>query len=132
MSLRRSADRAARWQAYKTLSDPEKRAKWQSGENPEESGIPSDTQSLTDMNAESYIGAEHAALVLAYSDYSSECWEMADEWEAVGKVQRPALPRAPPPARGAPRRPRPCARKPPALQAAGCRLQAPPCGFRGC
>ena len=62
------------------------------------------------MNAESYIGAEHAALVLAYSDYSSECWEMADEWEAVGKVQRPALP----------------------LQAAGCWLQAPPCRFRGC
>lgn len=34
-------------QAYKTLSDPEKRAKWQSGENPEATGIPSDTQTLT-------------------------------------------------------------------------------------
>ncbi|KAJ1490838.1 hypothetical protein T484DRAFT_1934409, partial [Baffinella frigidus] len=71
--------------AYKTLSDPEKRAKWQSGENPEATGIPSDTQTLTDMTEGAYIGPHHAALVLAYSDYSNECWEMADEWEAIGK-----------------------------------------------
>lgn len=37
------------------------------------------------MTEGAYIGPHHAALVLAYSDYSNECWEMADEWEAIGK-----------------------------------------------
>jgi len=70
-------------QGYKILSDPEKKRKWLNHENPDDKGIPSDTLTLTDQTA-SEIN-KGAWLLLAYADWSSESWELAETWEKVGK-----------------------------------------------
>jgi hypothetical protein len=69
-------------QGYKILSDPEKKRKWLNHENPDDKGIPSDTLTLTDQTA-SEIN-KGAWLLLAYADWSSECWELAEHWEKIG------------------------------------------------
>lgn len=70
-------------QGYKILSDPEKKKKWLNHESVDEKGIPSDTETLNDASA--YKIKKGAWLLLAYADWSSECWELAETWEKVGK-----------------------------------------------
>mmetsp|Transcript_47478 Transcript_47478/g.69593 ORF Transcript_47478/g.69593 Transcript_47478/m.69593 type:complete len:754 (+) Transcript_47478:88-2349(+) len=70
-------------QGYKILSDPEKKKKWLNHENVDDKGIPSDTLTLTDETAHELN--KGAWLLLAYADWSSECWDLAETWEKVGK-----------------------------------------------
>lgn len=70
-------------QGYKILSDPQKKKRWLNHENPDEKGIPSDTLTLTDQTAGEIN--KGTWLLLAYADWSSECWELAETWETVAK-----------------------------------------------
>mmetsp|Transcript_12994 Transcript_12994/g.25950 ORF Transcript_12994/g.25950 Transcript_12994/m.25950 type:complete len:781 (+) Transcript_12994:66-2408(+) len=72
-------------QAYKILSDPEKRRRWMNNENPDFTPLPSDTETLTDRNADEMLTDTSAWLILAYADWSNECWELAEHWEKMGK-----------------------------------------------
>jgi len=69
-------------QGYKILADPEKKRKWLNHENPDDKGIPSDTLTITDQTAHELN--KGAWLLLAYADWSSECWDLAEHWEAIG------------------------------------------------
>uniref|UniRef100_A0A7S4PK83 J domain-containing protein n=1 Tax=Guillardia theta TaxID=55529 RepID=A0A7S4PK83_GUITH len=72
--------------AYKILSDPEKKRRWLNNENPDYHGLPSDTETITDKTASSLLDpAGPPWLLLAYADWSDECWELAETWEKVGK-----------------------------------------------
>ena len=42
-------------QAYKVLSDPEKRRRWLNNENPDHQSLTSDTESLTDKTMDSQV-----------------------------------------------------------------------------
>jgi len=70
-------------QGYKILSDPEKKKKWLNHENVDDKGIPSDTLTLTD--ATMYELNTGPWLLLAYADWSSDSWDLAETWEKVGK-----------------------------------------------
>jgi len=72
--------------AYKILSDPEKKRRWLNNENPDYHGLPSDTETLTDKTAASLLDPSGSPwLLLAYADWSDECWELAETWERVGR-----------------------------------------------
>lgn len=71
--------------AYKVVSDPEKRKRWMNNENPDFTPLPSDTTTLTDKNFDALVTKDTAWLILAYADWSNECWELAESWEKVGK-----------------------------------------------
>ena len=72
--------------AYKILTDPVKRARWMNSEDPDFSPLQSDTETLTDADGPALLAAPGATwLVLAYADWSSESWDLAERWEQLGR-----------------------------------------------